>query len=109
MRFYAYHGVLKEERIIGAWFEVSLEINYDSYEACSTDDIKFAVDYSKLSMLVEEEMKKESKLIEHVAKRISDKSLLDFPSIHWLNVTITKCKPPVKGELEVSFSYEQSR
>jgi dihydroneopterin aldolase len=99
MAFYAYHGVLPEERIIGAKYEVSVRLDFNFREAAHTDNLEQTINYAKIYDLVKEEMSVPSHLIEHAGQRILDKIKEQYPQIKWLEVKLSKYHPPVAGEL----------
>jgi len=98
MKFYAYHGVQTEERIIGGVFLVDLSYTIHT-DAVETDRIEDTVNYAELFDLVKEEMMKPSSLIEHVAGRILNVIKARFPQIISLVVKLSKLNPPVNGEM----------
>jgi dihydroneopterin aldolase len=100
MSFHAFHGVLPEERIIGANYEVSVKLDFDFAEAARTDDLSHTINYAEIYELIKEEMSVSSDLIEHVTQRILDSIIKNFPQINRLEVCLSKCNPPVTGQLE---------
>lgn len=100
MRFHAFHGVMSNEGLVGGEYSVSFKIGYDFSEACSTDDISKAVDYGHIYELVKEEMKKPSRLIEHLAQRIQDRIVAEYPVILTMDISVTKYRPPIEGEMD---------
>ena len=99
MEFYAFHGHYKEEQIVGNRFLVDLKIETDMTTPADTDELEDAVNYQKAYMLVQEEMKKKSKLLENIAKRILDAIYQEFSSVQKATVTIRKMNPPVGGKM----------
>ena len=102
MEFYAYHGVLPEEQKIGAYYYVSLSLEFDATAAIRTDNLEHTIDYSKVYEVTKAEMAIPSKLIEHVAGRIGSKLLELFNEIIKLKVSVKKMSPPVNGNLPSS-------
>lgn len=100
LRFHAFHGVMETENTVGGEYSVSFRIGYDFGQACETDDIQDAIDYGHLFLCVKEEMMQPSKLIEHLAKRIQDRVLNEFPQIRELTTRVTKHRPPVAGIMD---------
>ena len=100
LRFHAYHGVIPSENVVGGEYSVSFRIGYDFEVTSQTDDIKQAIDYGKLFLCVKEEMAYPSQLIEHVAKRIEQRVLREFPMILELQTRVSKHHPPVDGEMD---------
>jgi dihydroneopterin aldolase len=98
MRFYAYHGVMEQERSVGGEYLVSLDVETDLSRPVMTDAVEDTVNYAALYDVVAHEMKQPSKLLEHVAGRIAQRVLGDFPQIEKLTVQITKCNPPMGAD-----------
>lgn len=98
IRFYAYHGVMEQERQVGGEYLVSLAIETDLSEAVHTDDLADTVNYAALYALIEREMSVPSKLLEHVAGRIGQRSLEEFDKIATLTVRVTKQNPPIGAD-----------
>lgn len=110
LKFYAYHGVLEQERIVGNEFEVDLYMGFDATRAMEHDSLGGTIDYADVIALVEKEMDIPSKLLEHVAWRIRQSLLLRFPRLLSLKVAITKFAPPVSRQLQaVTFRTEFHR
>ena len=102
MEFYAYHGVLDEERKIGALYVVSLALELDVSAAMETDNLEHTIDYSRVYGLVKEQMKIPSKLIEHAAGRIAKVLLECFDMLLRVEICLTKIRPPINADLPQS-------
>ena len=102
MRFFAYHGVLPQERIIGNEFLVNLKIETDFSRALDSDNVNDTLNYAEVYDLVKIEMKQPSGLLEHVAGRIFNKLKTHFSQIKTLEVRLAKLNPPVAGEVEMA-------
>lgn len=102
MPFYAYHGVLEQERTVGNRFTVSVTIDYPFERAMQTDELDGTLNYAELYALVQREMKTPSKLLEHVAGRIINAIRREFPEVTGGRITITKQKPPIPGSVSPS-------
>lgn len=100
LKIYAYHGVLPEEKIIGTYFIVNVELHADLWKATETDDLNDTISYAEINDLIHAEMQIPSKLIEHVAGRIINKIHEHFPQITFIKIRITKTNPPMKGEMD---------
>ena len=97
MAFYAYHGALPQERIVGGHYTVSLRLHADFSKACRTDTLTDTIDYAAVCAAVKDEMAQPSNLIEHVAARIAHRLLADFPTLVSIDVRLCKLHPPVPG------------
>ena len=98
MRFYAYHGVMEQERLVGGEYSVSLAVEADLTEAVRTDDVANTVNYAALYEVVKSEMAVPSKLLEHVAGRIGRRALDMFERITTLTIRVTKLNPPMGAD-----------
>lgn len=98
MRFYAYHGVMEQERRVGGEYSVSLTVEADMTEAARTDDVADTVNYAELYALVGHEMAIPSKLLEHVAARIGQHAIETFDRITAVTVKVTKLNPPMGAD-----------
>jgi len=98
MRFYAYHGVMEQERRVGGEYLVSLQVEADLSGAVMSDAVADTVNYAELYDVVRQEMAQPSQLLEHVAGRIGQRVLDEFPQVMVLTVRVTKCNPPMGAD-----------
>ncbi|MXS70674.1 dihydroneopterin aldolase [Flavobacteriaceae bacterium W22] len=109
VKIYAYHGVLPEENIIGTYYILNLEIHTDLWIAAESDDLNDTISYAEINEIIHEEMKINSKLLEHVAGRIITKIREKFDQVSYIKLKITKTSPPMKGEMKgASIELEKS-
>ena len=95
MKFYAFHGVLPQENLVGAYFYIDLKLKTDFTNAAQTDELEGTVSYADIHTVVKEEMAIPSKLLEHVCQRIATRILNDFPTIESLDICLYKENPPM--------------
>lgn len=108
MDFYSFHGHFAEEQLIGTHFRVDLSVETDTSLAESNDHLTDTLDYQALYQVVKAEMNKDSKLLEHVARRIIEAVKREFPQVTYTNVTVAKLNPPLGGKMEaVSVTIEE--
>lgn len=98
IRFYAYHGVLEQERTVGNHFSVSVVLEADLTAATTSDNLTHTISYADVYAHIAEEMAIPSQLLEHVAGRIFRRLHAAFPSISHLEVKVYKYNPPGCGE-----------
>ena len=60
------------------------------------------VNYGDLYKIVATEMEKKTRLLEHLAGRMIEKTLIQFPQIQAVEVSVSKYNPPVGGVCERS-------
>ena len=110
MDFYAYHGCFKEETLIGTNFKVDIYLTVDTALAEAKDDMAGTVNYVEVYERVKRQVMIPSKLIEHVAARIRDAVLADFPQVRRVKVKVAKLNPPIGEKIrEVNVTLEASR
>ena len=95
MKFYAYHGVLPQENLVGANYYIDLKLKTDFSHAAETDELEGTVNYADIHTVVKEEMQTTSQLLEHVCQRIARRLLHDFPTIETIDISLFKENPPM--------------
>jgi len=100
VRFHAFHGVMSQERRVGADFLLSLRVGYDFSKAMRTDEVGDTLNYAEVCRIVKEEMDKPSALLEHVAGRIADAIFRQFPDVRSIDLELTKQNPPMGADCE---------
>jgi dihydroneopterin aldolase len=95
VRLYAFHGVMEQERTVGGWFTVSLRVDCDFGRAAQTDCVDDTINYAELLKVVKREMGIPSKLLEHVAGRIAQVVVGEFPQVNSVWVRVVKLNPPM--------------
>lgn len=111
IKIHAYHGVLPQERSVGADFFVTVHALVDVEASAWHDDrLEGTADYSRFVSIARREMAVPSNLLEHVAARIASAVLAECPSVRKLSVTIEKENPPLGVLCDgVSVKLEQER
>ncbi|MEO8088516.1 MAG: dihydroneopterin aldolase [Bacteroidota bacterium] len=100
IKFYAYHGCLEEEAIIGGNYVVDVKIETDFLQAQVKDDLSLTVDYVTVFNIVKAQMAIRSKLIEHAAALIAAGLIKQIPAIQHVEVKLTKINPPMNGDVQ---------
>jgi dihydroneopterin aldolase len=95
MKFYAFHGVLPQENLVGANYYIDLRLKTDFSRAAETDELEGTVNYADIHAAIKEEMKITSQLLEHVCQRIARRLLHDFPTIETIDISLFKENPPM--------------
>ena len=100
VRFYAFHGVMAQERQVGGEFLLSLKVGYPLDKAMESDDVTDTLNYATLFDLVKQEMDIPSQLLEHVAGRIAKAIVTVFPEVTSIDLELTKQNPPMDADCE---------
>lgn len=98
VRFYAYHGVMPQEKTVGNNFSVSIRLEANLQSATETDLLDQTISYADVYQAVATEMAIPSELIEHAAGRIFRSIKSTFPLVTRLEVRLYKYNPPGCGE-----------
>ena len=98
LRFYGYHGVLEEEKVLGQKFIIDLKLYADLSKACVSDDVNDTISYALVYDIVKEIVENEKfNLIEKLGNEIIDKLFNQFNSIEKIRIEVKKPKAPVNG------------
>jgi dihydroneopterin aldolase len=100
VRFRALHGVLPQERRVGGDYLLTLRVGFDVSRAVQSDDVADTLDYAAVYRLVNSEMAVPSQLLEHVAGRIVQALLRQFPVISSIDLWLTKVTPPMGADCD---------
>ena len=100
VRFHAFHGVMPQERQVGAEFVLDLKVGYPLQQAVQSDEVADTLNYAALYDLVAREMQQPSKLLEHVAGRIAEAIGKAFPQVTSIDLELTKQNPPMGADCE---------
>jgi len=100
MEFFAYHGCFAEEQIIGNKFMVDIFMDVSTDLAEQSDNLLQTVNYQKVYEVIKKEMDVPSKLLEHLAQRITQSVSTTFPSVKRINLKVSKMNPPIGGKVD---------
>ena len=98
IRLFANHGVLPQERVVGAYYILNIGIDTDFSRAMETDELEGTISYAEVYDVVKAEMAIPSKLLEHVAGRICNALLHRFPTAQAIHLEILKENPPMGAD-----------
>ncbi len=98
VRFHAFHGVMPQERKVGADFVVSVRVGMDISKAVDSDNVEDTLNYAGLYDIMKREMSIPSNLLEHVAGRIGRSVIQQFPMVSSVDVMVTKTNPPMGAD-----------
>lgn len=98
VHLYAHHGVLEQEKAVGAWFTIDLEIEIADHSCLESDKIDGTVSYADVYNIVCKEMEIPSRLLENVCYRVSKALYEAFRQVTGITITLTKDTPPMGGD-----------
>ena len=98
LEFYAYHGLLPQERVVGGHYRVDVELSLTPpLRALTEDVIDDTVNYAEVYALIRQQMEQPVNLLEHLAHRITQRLYAQFPQIQAVKLSVTKVTPPISG------------
>ena len=98
VHLFAHHGVMQQEREIGAWFTIDIELEINDCSCSQSDSIDGTVSYADVYSILQSEMQHPSNLLENVCRRISEKIYEIFHQVTAIRITLCKDTPPMGGD-----------
>lgn len=101
MAFHGYHGVLKEEKVLGQRFYVDAKLYLNLKKAGESDNLKHTVSYAEVYKIIEHIMtKKKFDLLEALAHKVCNEILSSYENIEAVLLNIKKPSAPVAGNFD---------
>ena len=99
MRFYGFHGVNPEERVLGQEYLVDLAVEMGLTQAGASDRLEDTISYAHIYRAVRDVMEGEPRnLLEAAAQSVADRILSDFP-VDSVSIRVKKPRPPIRGSV----------
>ena len=109
MRFYGFHGVNPEERVLGQEYLVDLSVEMDLSVAGDSDRLEDTISYAHIYRAVRDVMEGEPRnLLEAAAQSIACRVLDEFP-VDSVFVKVKKPHPPIRGSVIENATVEIKR
>ncbi len=98
LEFYAYHGVLPEEQVLGQKFLIDMDLFCDLSQAGASDQVEDTIHYGEVYQVIKACVTGDSRhqLIEHLAEDIAQRVLGQF-SCTSVRVEVHKPQAPIPG------------
>ncbi len=109
LRFFSFHGVHEEEKILGNDYEANISVGFEP----STNIIRHldeTLDYTAIFQLVKQRMDIPTPLLETIAMEIAEEIQLKYPQVQKISIAVKKSYPPInnfKGAVGVSFEWNK--
>ena len=99
--FFARHGVLEQENVLGQRFFVDATIDVDGGHALHSDQVEDTVHYGEAFLLIEQVVTgTQRKLIETLAMDVAKALCARFPQVKRAEIAIRKPSAPIPGILD---------
>lgn len=97
LEFYAYHGALPEEQVLGQRFLIDMDLFSDLSQAGSSDQVEDTIHYGEVYQVIKAcVMGDPHQLLEHLAEDIAQRVLGQF-SCTSLRIEVHKPQAPIPG------------
>ena len=103
--FHSFHGMFKEERVLGNDFELNIDISFEESGKITT--IQQSVDYVSIYAIIKAVMDIPTALLETVVQELAEKFHLFDDKIKIVSISIKKLNPPIpnfQGTVGLSYS-----
>ena len=97
IKFFSFHGLFPEERILGNEFTLSVSVDRISKDSFS-ENLEQSIDYGVLYSICSEIMQKPVDLLETICEQIVFKIQEVCPDYQLIEISVTKNNPPL-GQL----------
>jgi dihydroneopterin aldolase len=104
LKFFSFHGIYEEEKILGNNFEVSVDISLETEENITT--MQQTINYASVYEIIKQRMAIPTALLETLAQDLALKIYEYDNRIKSITVTVEKKNPPIsnmQGSVCVSF------
>jgi dihydroneopterin aldolase len=91
VELYGYHGLYKEEQILGNTFILNLSVEFIP-KVTKINEISDTIDYVEVYEIVKQRMQTPTALLETIVEEIASSILSKFPIAHKVTLEITKTK-----------------
>lgn len=100
VRFFAHHGVARQEAVVGNEFCIHLRLKTNFVHAAVTDELDDTISYADVHAVLKQEMEIPSKLLEHACGRIVNRLFREFPAIEEIEIKLSKRNPPMGADID---------
>lgn len=106
VKFFSFHGLFPEERVLGNEFTLSVSVDRISNKSFS-ENLEQSIDYGVLYSICSEVMLKPVDLLETICEQIVEKIQFICPDYQFIEISVTKDRPPlgqISGQSTVKLS-----
>jgi 7,8-dihydroneopterin aldolase/epimerase/oxygenase len=104
LKFFSFHGVHEEERVLGGEFVVDAEVNFDVPHPVTA--LEQSIDYCQIYEIIKQRMSRPTALLETVAQDLAQSIYAMDNRIASISISITKVHPPIqqfRGSIAVRY------
>jgi dihydroneopterin aldolase len=96
LKFFAYHGLLEEEKKLGNEYVVNVALEFHENEEVITH-IDDTIDYERIYNLIKKRMSIPTPLLETIVMETGNQIHSEFPDLKSIFISVKKMHPPIEG------------
>lgn len=96
LKFYSFHGVHEEERILGNEYEVNAEVQFHE-DSTEINSLSQTINYADVFEIIKKRMHIPTSLLETVVMDIGNAIYEKYNYVKFINISLTKMHPPIEG------------
>ena len=96
LQFNDFHGIFKEEKILGNEYMVDASVIFHEETEVITS-IHDTIDYADIYNIIKERMNVPTPLLETVVMEIGNEIHNEYPQARSINISLKKMYPPIEG------------
>ena len=96
LHFFAFHGILEEEKIIGNEYVVNVSLEFHENEEVITH-INETINYESVYLLIRQRMSIPTSLLETIVMETGNQIHTEYPDLKSILISIKKMHPPIEG------------
>ena len=107
LKFYSYHGIHEEERILGGEYEVNAEVKF--HESEFIESLSQTADYEEIFNIIKQRMSIATPLLETVVMDLGQIIHQRYNTLRSIFISLKKLNPPIEqmqGSVGVSWYKE---
>jgi 7,8-dihydroneopterin aldolase/epimerase/oxygenase len=106
LKFTAYHGVHKEERILGGEYEMDANVTFKEEQRITA--LQQTIDYTKIYTVIKQQMQIPTALLETVVQELAQNIYATDNRITSISINLKKINPPIMASTgSVGISYKK--
>lgn len=96
LKFYSFHGVHEEERVLGNEYEVNVEVQFHEEDGIISS-LSQTINYTEVFDIIKKRMHIPSSLLETVVMDIGNSIHEKFDFVRHIKILLKKIHPPIEG------------
>ncbi len=96
LKFFGYHGILPEEKIISGHFILNVDVSFKEKEPV-IHSITHTIDYEVIFSIIQRRMAQPTPLLETIVMDIGQTIKQQFEQVCAIDISLKKLNPPISG------------